>query len=166
MSKSERSAASRLRELSEGSGHEYGVFIKGNNVGEPFTSGLADKVMFDASGIEPGTSLFHSHTNEMPLSTQDFSLLLNENVEKIGNITRNNDVFVASVGYGWRPSKEEFLRITDNLENEISKDFLYNSDFMDLSVEQRNYMFIREKAYRIARAFEWKLEGGNLNGKI
>lgn len=163
MSKSERSAASRLRELSEGSGHEYGVFIKGNNVGEPFTSGLADKVMFDASGIEPGTSLFHRHTNEMPLSTQDFSLLLNENVEKIGNITRNNDVFVASVGSGWRPSKEEFKQTVERIDDEIGIDMQNNFEFLSWTIEERNYMCIREKAYRIARAFEWRIEGGHID---
>ncbi len=163
LSKAERDAVTKIHELSEKSGHEYGVFIKDGKAGDPFTSGLADKVAFDTSKITPGTAIFHSHTNETPLSTKDFSLLLNENVERIGNITRNNDVFVARVGYGWRPSKEEFDNITALIEREILKDMQADPNFALWTEEQRNYMVIREKAYRIARAFEWKLEGGNLD---
>ncbi len=93
LSENERESLSNLNKLSRRDGFEHGVFFRdGHQVGDPFDSSSKNRVNVDVSKIPSDTSIFHSYTNETPSSTQDFSFLLDERVEKIGIIAYNRDV--------------------------------------------------------------------------
>lgn len=162
ISKAERAALKTVHKLSNENGYEYGIIINKDGASEAFTNNNPAMVAFNIADVRPGAAIVHSHTNVTPLSAKDFSLLLNENVESIANIAYNGDVFKASVGYGWRPSKEEFDKIVSAIRKETDSDLLNDPSFYEWSIPERNYMAIREQACRIARYFEWELEGGKL----
>lgn len=85
--------------------HTNVLFMKGGIIkGNVFDSEDKRRVAVDLSGITPGSFDFHGHTNNTPFSTQDFSLLLYEAIEKIGVITYNKDVYIATIGDGWNES--------------------------------------------------------------
>lgn len=89
--------------------------------------------------------------------------MLNKNVAKIGNIAYNGDAYIASVGDGWVPSEDEFNEAINIISARADADIQEHPDFWYWSVEERNYMAIREQAYQIAREFGWKLEGGRID---
>ena len=72
---------------------------------------------------------------------------------------------MAYIGDGDFPSIDELQSVARDIAREVDADMLDNPEFFDWSYEERNYMCIREQAYRIARYFNWTLEGGRINGK-
>jgi proteasome lid subunit RPN8/RPN11 len=105
-------------------------------------------------------SLYHSHTNETPLSAPDLAYLVKPNVDCIAVRAINGDTFVARVGAGYRPSKEEFEEVEDQIRRDVDISLLDDPEFHNWSLPERNYMAIREETYRLARHFGWTLEGG------
>jgi len=157
-----------LSNLSTGNDYEYGEILFPGGHTEPFTSGMHDKVEIPLDTVDGnGLRLYHSHTNITPLSSDDFGFLCNERVDEIACIANNEDVFVARIGDGWRPTQEEYLEYLGQIRTEVDEDILSNPEGYglnyDSSPEERNYVGIREQAYRIARAFGWQIEAGNIS---
>ncbi len=162
LTKAEETTFRELVNSSKSSGVEYGAIIQAGETGELITSNDANGVRFDKSKLKPGSHLLHSHTNGSPLSIQDLSLLLDERVESIGNISYNGDVFRVSAGYGVRPTVEEYMSIKEEVSRQATTDIMEHPDFYDWTIEERNYMAIREQMYLLARRFGWTIEGGRL----
>ncbi|MBQ9611530.1 MAG: hypothetical protein IJV14_02930 [Lachnospiraceae bacterium] len=159
----ERDQLSRLRELSDESGFEYGSVVFGSNNPEPFTSNSDQHVVVpEEYADQPGLRIFHAHTNDTPFSGKDFEWLTRENVEKISVIAGNGDVFVSYIGYGYRPDLEEYKEVLKEVMAEANMAVMDYPGFSEWSFEQRTYMAIREQAYLVARRFGWTLEGGRL----
>ena len=70
---------------------------------------------------------------------------------------------MAYVGYGYRPSEDEFEEVLAEIGRTVDADMLDDPDFFSWSPEELTYMAIREQAYRICRYFEWTLEGGRID---
>lgn len=143
---------------------EYGKIIYKEGETDILTSKLYDRVELPIEETE-GTDLFvlHSHTNETPLSSVDFYPLVLEKVNRIGVISGNGDVWIADVSDGYRPSLEEIKSKINQIIDEVTFDIQEDPSFWDWSTEERNYMFIREKMYRIAQEYKWKLMGGRID---
>ena len=88
--------------------------------------------------------------------------MTNERVDKVGNIAHNGDVFMVSTGNGWRPTMDEYTEAVDEMRAQADADTTLDPNFYEWSSSERTYVAIREQAYRIARHFEWRLEGGSL----
>lgn len=67
------------------------------------------------------------------------------------------------IGDGDRPTLTEFLATKRMLENEANNTVVALPDFFSWTMEERNYMAIREQAYRIAQHFGWTMEGGRID---
>lgn len=143
---------------------EYGKIIYKEGETDILTSKLHDRVELPIEETE-GTDLFvlHSHTNETPLSSVDFYPLVLEKVNRIGVISENGDVWIADVSDGYRPSLDEIKSKINQIIDEVTFDIQEDPSFWDWSTEERNYMFIREKMYRIAQEYKWKLMGGKID---
>ena len=164
LSKSEYEALSKVWSKAKETGNEYGIVIENGVVRKPVTSNLPDAVKFLLDGYGNNLTVLHSHTNATPPSATDFLRLLNEKVDKIGVIGYNADTYVAYIGYGERPDIEEFKSVVSDIAVEVDADMRLEPNFYEWTVEERNYMAIREQAYRIARYFGWTLEGGRFDG--
>lgn len=164
LSKIEEAALLSLHSAAMESGHEYGLIIEGGKTGALFTSNLSDTIQVKLDGYGDGLTLLHSHTNATPFSIADFRYLLDKKVDKIGVIGYNNDIFMAYIGNGERPSLEEFSDIVDEIKREVTLSIRDYPNFYDWTVAERQYMAVREQAYRIARHFGWTMEGGRGNG--
>ena len=113
--------------------------------------------------IAPGTTLLHSHTNDTPLSVKDLEHLLNINVDKVGVVSYNGDAWIAYVGSGDVPSKQEFKSATDKIYNEATKDVAFDPMNYGASENDLNYNAIRETFFRVCRHYKWTAEGGKLD---
>lgn len=164
LSKAEEESLYSLHSQTMKSGHEYAVVIENGKAGAPFTSQLPDTVQVSLGAYGGGLTVLHSHTNATPFSVADFRYLLDEKVDKIGVIGYNNDIFMAYIGSGEKPSMDELSDITDKIGYEAERDMMDDPGFFGWSLEERNYMFVREQMYRIARHFGWTVEGGRVNG--
>lgn len=164
LNKNEEDALSTLRTATRESGFEQCIIIEGNKVSGISTSGLPDAVKMPIENHGSGLTVLHSHTNATPPSAADFRKLLNEKVDKIGAIGYNNDTYIAYIGEGWIPDLEEFNDAVDRIRNEATAAIMEDPNFFSWSVAERNYMAIREQAYRIALEFGWTLEGGRFDG--
>ena len=153
-----------LRSASDNSGFEYGAVIETGKASEIFTSNNDNAVQIDISKFGSGLTVLHSHTNATPFSAQDFRYLLNEQVSKIGVIGSNGDTYTCYIGYGDKPSLSEFNAVSDALAQEANITIMNEPNFFDWTIEERNYMAIREQAYRIANHFGWTMEGGKFDG--
>lgn len=161
---SEIEALKELNSLAKEDGYEYAQVLYEDHDSAPFTSGYPDRVRIKLDEIEgDNLRLLHSHTNVTPLSREDFSYLCNERVLEVGNVAINGDAFVARVGDGWRPTPAEFERDTDQIAKDVNLDMSRDPDFESWSIPERNYMAIREQAYRIAIRYEWELMGGSID---
>lgn len=163
LSKEETTALSSLWTASKNTGHEYGVIIQNGVVGKPFTSGEANRIAINITGSGNGVTVLHSHTNATPPSATDFKWLIANEVDKIGVIGYNGDAYMAYVGDGEMPSLDVFDSVVTDIANTVNRDLIQDSNFFEWSIEERNYMAIREQAYRIAREFGWTLEGGRID---
>jgi len=130
------------------------------NIGTLCTSGLPDAVAFSLDDYSEGLTVLHSHTNTTTFSVQDFVMLFNPKVEKVGVVGHNGDVYLAYVGNGWLPSLDEFEADVNRIRQEANITIMEDPDFFSWSIEERNYMAIKEQAYRIARNYGWIIEGG------
>ena len=163
LSVDEKNAFKNLQSLSASSGYEYCIVIADGKVSKPITSESKNSVGLLLDNYPGKVTLLHSHTNATPLSASDLRLLLNEKVEKIGSIGYNGDVYIAYNNYGITPTSEEFDDFVRDLSVEVNTDISNDPDFYHWSFLERNYMAIREQAYRIVRFFEWKMEGGRID---
>ncbi len=163
VSKTERELLNELKEMSDVDGFEHGLIIRKNGEKQFCHSNNANAVEIPISSIdEKGLKLYHSHTNDTPHSIADLSRLLEEKVDEVGVVTRNGDAFTVSVGNGWVPSEDEFRSTVKKIAQEVDRDIMLEPGFFDLSIEERNYVAIREQTFRVCREFEWELCGGPL----
>lgn len=162
LSESEEAALRELHRLSVDKNVEYGQLIVNGETGTPFTSGEQGAVRIPAEELTAGTTILHSHTNVTPFSSKDFHFLLDPRVDKIGVIAYNNDVYMCSVGNGQRPTKDEFLKVLDEISHRVDKEVISSDGFQNRTEQERKYLVIREQAYQIARHFKWQMEGGRL----
>ncbi|MBO5957536.1 MAG: hypothetical protein J6Q39_08275 [Bacteroidales bacterium] len=165
LSRCEAEALSSLWSATQETGFEHGVVIHNGVVSKLVTSGLPDAVKIPVDGYESGLTVLHSHTNATPLSTTDFHRLLDGRVDKIGVIGYNSDVYMAYVGSGEIPSVEEFDMMAESIGRAVNYEIIEHPNFFDWTIEERNYMAIREQAYRIAQNYGWTLEGGRIDVK-
>ena len=163
LSEEESTALQRLWAASKASGFEHGIVIENGVVGNPVTSNLPNAVKIPTNSHGHGLSLLHSHTNSTPPSIKDFQRLLEEGVDKIGVVCYNKDVYLAYIGNGERPSLEDFLATAESISKSVDFEIMEHPDFFYWTVEERNYMAIREQAFRIAQHYGWTLEGGRIN---
>lgn len=154
-----------MNRLANTNQYEYGQIIVDGKPGRIYTSRLYGKVEVDLGRFPNDCELkiYHSHTNNTPLSPADFSKFIDQRVVEIGNIAANKDVYITKIGYGYHPSKDEFDEAVDTIQKEVLMDMMNSPDFYDLSTEERNYVTIKEESYRIARYFKWETEGGRLD---
>lgn len=164
INKAEQSALTDLLSATQASGNEYCAIIENGKIGELHTSGLPNAVSIPLDKHGSGLTVLHSHTNATPPSTTDFAELLNEKVDKIGVIGYNNDTYMAYIGNGWIPSNAEFDDAVKRIRNDATMAIMEDPNFYNWSVAERNYMAIREQAYRLALEFGWTLEGGRFDG--
>lgn len=164
ISKTEADTFRSLRDSANKNGFEYGAVIENGKTGNIVTSSLPGAVKISLDGHGNGLTVLHSHTNATPFSAKDFEWLLDSKVDKIGVIGYNGDAYVCYIGYGERPSIEEFLSAKRMLETEANNTVVELPGFFDWTIEERNYMAIREQAYRIAQHFGWTMEGGRIDG--
>ena len=159
----EQAALVDLRRRTSDRGIEFGQGRTSEGFTRVFTSDDPNGVQIPEDVLTaPGLHLYHAHTNVTPLSASDFRLLTRENVESVTVITSDQSVFVASIGNGWRPTPEEFDEAVRVIGAETDQALMDVPSFFSWSLAERNYAAIRERAYRIARFFEWRLEGGKL----
>lgn len=165
INKTEKEALSKLLNNTKNSGFEYGVIIEDEKMGDLVTSKLPNSVKIPLENKGRGLTILHSHTNATPLSATDFQKFIDERVEKIGVIGYNNDVYMASVGYGERPPLEDFQNVVKTISREADMDIIQHPNFFEWSIEERNYIAIREQAFRIAQHYGWRIEGGRIDVK-
>ena len=159
----EKELLKTLRRLSDAHKVEYGVAAKDSWISPYFTDHSPNSVHIPEEILSlDGVSLYHSHTNETILSAQDLRLLLNPQISKIAVITPNCNICVASAESGYRPEENEFTCISNRIQVEVGTELLDRLLFEDISIKERNALAINECAYRIARYFKWKIEGGGL----
>lgn len=164
ISKTEADTFRYLRDSANKTGFEYGAVIENGKTGNIVTSSLPGAVKISLDGHGNGLTVLHSHTNATPFSAKDFEWLLDSKVDKIGVIGYNGDAHVCYIGYGDRPPLEELRNTADLLANEANRTIIDYPGFFEWSLEERNYMAIREQAYRIAQHFGWTMEGGRIDG--
>ena len=70
---------------------------------------------------------------------------------------------MAYIGDGEKPSIEVFDSVVVDIAREVNRDIMSDPDFFNWSISERNFMAIREQAYRISREFGWTLEGGRID---
>lgn len=164
LSKEDYNSFKVLHEKSLETGYEHGQVILQNGEVLERCSNMQNRVDMAYSHLnETGLKLYHSHTNDTIPSKEDLKTLLDPKVAVIGNVTRNGDVYRAYVGNGWVPSKEEFDSFVKSIYHEVNLTIREIPEFEGWTLEERNYMIFREQSYRIARNFEWTIEGGKLD---
>lgn len=163
LTKSEAEALSTVWSKAKETGNEHGIVIENGVVSKLTTSGLPDAVKIPLDDYGNNLTIIHSHTNATPFSAADFQKLLDKKVDKIGVIGYNADAYMAYVGNGERPNPKEFAEVAESIGNSVNFELLDHPDFYYWSVEERNYMAIREQAYRIAQHYGWTLEGGRID---
>ena len=92
--------------------------------------------------------------------------LFRSEVEEIGVICKNEDVFLLSVGNGYLPPFNEFQQLEkdEDFRKEIVADVIsMYPDIYFLGINENSYLFHRELVYRIIRMFGWTVKGGKIN---
>ena len=163
LSEEEKELLKTLRRLSDTHKVEYGIAAKGSWISSYFTDHSPNSVHIpeEIRSLD-GVSLYHSHTNETLLSVQDLKLLLKPRISRIVVISSDNSVCAAFVGNGYRPDEETFQNIAYQIYMETGVASFDNPAFEKLSIRERNTWAINERSYRLARYFEWTIEGGRL----
>jgi hypothetical protein len=57
---------------------------------------------------------------------------------------------------------DEFDTAVNRIARETDTDLFDMPNFQNWTIDEKNYIGIREQSYRIARNFKWKMEGGLL----
>ena len=157
----ETAQLNELHQKAIGTGNEYGIALTEGGFSEPFTSGLHDRVLIPDEVLNAQhVQLYHAHTNATTVSAKDMEKLTRPNVDKVAVKAINGDTYAVSIGNGYRPTLDEFMEVLNEIEREVDFSIMDDPEFFDWTVEQRNYMAIREQAFRVARHFKWTLEGG------
>lgn len=156
---------SKLWNETQNSDFEYGAIIENGIISKPVTNNMADAVKIPLEGHGNNLTVLHSHTNSTPFSATDFQKLLNEKVDKIGVIGYNADVYIAYIGNGDVPTLDDFVETAKIISQEADFAIVEHPNFFDWEIEERNYMTIREQAYRISQYYGWTLEGGRIDVK-
>ena len=163
LSNDEKEIFKRLQEISKRDGYEYGTIVKNGIAGDFKTSNDVNKVLIpDEEITQAHSSLFHTHTGKIPLSAADLRRLLNQNVDKVGVVTYNGDVFTVEIGDGWRPTLEEFIEDEAIIRQSVDIDMMEQAYLNNWSPDELTYMCIREQLYRMGIRYGWKVEGGLL----
>jgi len=170
LTEKEKSVLIDIHEKSKLHNVEYGASIV-NGKTYTYTSNKYDGVLPPDDVLEliessPPKSVteFHTHTNLTPFSRKDYTYLLKKSIDKIVIIVYNGDTYVAKVENGHVPTKSEYDDKVRQIRNEVIRDIKEESYSQNWTLDEYEYMIIREQAYRIARAFKWELQGGNIYG--
>ena len=159
----EREWLKTLRQLSKRDHVEYGIAAHGSWVSRFFTDQQPNSVHIPSDILSMDAfSLYHSHTNGTLLSAQDLRLLLNPKVGKIAVITPDANIAVASVGYGYRPDMKDFADSVREIQMDVDMSLFDIPGFENWSKAERFLYYSWEQCYRIARKFDWRIEGGEL----
>ena len=139
------------------------VFYENGNT-EIIISPEHDKVQIPNDVIDKKhLKIYHSHTDISPLSRADMMKMHMKNVDKIGCITINGDIFEIEIGDGYRPDDYDEFDITVNkIYNEIGSEIVMNPD-LEMNETENSYYLIRETMYRVSRYYGWTIKGGNIN---
>lgn len=163
----EEQAFKELHKLTERNDCEYAVIFYDDTSTEIITSNEYDHVyvkgLKDSITNAHGLKIYHSHTNVTPLSQADLRQLCNMNVATVGCIALNGDTYVVSIGYGWRPTEEEYSTITNSIRQEVDREISERALDEGWSFEEARYMAVKEQCYRIIRAFDWECKGGRID---
>lgn len=157
-----------LRDLnakSKAKSTEFAYVIPENEEARLCSNGLLNRIEIPAEAwTKEHLTIIHSHTNVTPLSWKDFQFLTQDNVDRIGNISINGDVYIAEIGNGYRPSLEEYELVTQDIADEANSIAATYPEFWDWDEQERSYIAIKEQAYLIARRFGWTIRGGRIDG--
>ena len=112
LSEQERDIVAELRKKSDETGLEQGRAICDGKISEMFPHNSENGVEVPETILQQKyVYLYHSHTNVTPFSAKDLGFLARENVEKVCVITKNQDVFCAYIGSGYKPSLKEYNEV-------------------------------------------------------
>lgn len=70
---------------------------------------------------------------------------------------------MVSVGNGYRPTIHEYNDEMEKIIGEANGAIRGYPDFYNWTLEERNYMVVKEQAFVIARRFGWLLQGGSID---
>ena len=152
--------------MTEATGYEYVEYVYKNRKTIIRTSNEHGRVLLNDSLInENAVKLFHSHSSDSPFSLPDIKqLLFRQIVDEIGVVCKNKDVFLLSVGNGYLPEYEDFVRFVKDIKQDILNTVSQIEGFDKMSMVERQYMFIKERLFRIVREYGWTYKGGKLDG--
>ncbi len=107
--------------------------------------------------------LYHCHTDDSVLSTEDFKSVLNEKIDRDCVISRNGDVWIVDYSNGIRPAGHELAEAFGVCYEEAKRTVAENQEYENWAFEERYYMLGREQMFRLGRLFEWKIMGGHID---
>ncbi len=156
----------KLLNMTEATGYEYVAYVYKNRKTIIRTSNEHGRVLLNDSLInENAVKLFHSHSSDSPFSLPDIKqLLFRQIVDEIGVACKNKDVFLLSAGNGYLPEYEDFVRFAKDIKQDILNTVSQIEGFDKMSMVERQYMFIKERLFRIVREYGWTYKGGKLDG--
>lgn len=102
--------------------------------------------------------IYHSHTDISPLSRTDMMKMHMKNVDKIGCITINGDIFEIEISDGNRSDFDEFDTTINKICNEIGSEIVMNPD-LEMTEAENSYYLIRETMFRVSRHYDWTIKG-------
>lgn len=139
------------------------VFYEGGNT-EIILSVEHDKVMIPKEiSDKEHIRIYHSHTDISPMSRTDMLKMYIKNVEKIGCVSINGDIFEIEISNGYKPNNYyEFDRNISKIYNEIGSEIVMNPD-NGMTDSENSYYLIRETMYRVSRYYKWTIKGGNIH---
>lgn len=160
----DKESLSALHENAIRNQFEYGQILYDGGKTDILTSNSYNTVRLPVEQTQ-GTNLrvYHSHTNVTLPSSADFRPLTLEKVKSVGVVSSNGDTWVIEIGDGYRPSADELSDYLYDLERTLPYELMDYPEFNDWTPEERSYMLIREKCFRVCREFGWKLMGGYID---
>jgi hypothetical protein len=150
-------------------GREHGIALI-DKIAYKFTSNLENKVLIpdkivellDSDGLKD-VKLYHNHPNGTAPSAADLEQFLHNRVSAIYTIGSNGHIHLVVFDGGILPKVSEYEAFIDTLADELNT-MLYDEVASGaLSINDANYIFAKEQAYRIARQYDWKYYGGRIN---
>lgn len=163
LEQSEIELLKQLHNFAVDTNNEYGMAIYDGGQTDYITDNKHNDVTIVFPKDAKNVRLLHSHTDDSPLSHIDLSALVKDNISGTTNISINNDVWSVRIGNGIKPTKEEFAEISNICYDEAIRTISEHPDFYNWTVQERYYMLIRERMYRICNSFEWELSAGNID---
>lgn len=158
----ERKTMIELRKKADQNDVEYVKVLYTDRDSTISTSGIYGRVGYTIDVDASNVKLYHSHTNDTLQSSEDLKKLTDIRINEVGVVTKNGDVFTVEIGDGFRPSAEEFEAAQKHIIDMATENAKNTDGFWEMSLEERNYLFIREKAFFTAREFGWRMRGGKL----